>query len=122
MLGGDLTRADAWTESLLTNREVLDVDQHSTGTRVVLSNPETMVIVAQAEGKTDRHYVAVFNRSETRQVFDFSWDDLKIPPHTYSLRDLWQNYSLGQADGLFVALGPHASGLFAVTAEADTKP
>jgi len=122
MLGGDLTRADAWTESLLTNREVLDVDQHSTGTRVVLSNPETMVIVAQAEGKTYRHYVAVFNRSETRQVFDFSWDDLKIPPHTYSLRDLWQNYSLGQADGLFVALGPHASGLFAVTAEADTKP
>jgi hypothetical protein len=126
MLGGDLTRADAWTESLLTNREVLDVDQRSTATRVVLSNPQTMVIVAEAEGKpggqTDRHYVAVFNRGETRQILDFSWDDLKIPPHTYSLRDLWQNYSLGQADGLFVTLGPHASALFAVHAEPDTKP
>jgi len=122
MLGGDLTRTDAWTESLLTNREVLDVDQHSSGNRVVVSNPNIMVFVADIEGKNDRHYVAVFNRSESRQTMDFSWDDLKIPPHTYSVRTLWEHNDLGDADALFVTLAPHASALFAVDPVVELKP
>jgi hypothetical protein len=31
MLGADLPRSDEWTTSLLTNSEVIAVDQHSTG-------------------------------------------------------------------------------------------
>lgn len=122
MLGGDLTRSDAWTTSLLTNREVLDVDQHSIGNRVAVSKPNIVVLVADIAGKTDRHYVTVFNRSENRQVMDFSWDDLKIPPHTYSVRNLWEHNNLGDADALFVTLAPHASALFAVDAEVASKP
>lgn len=122
MLGGDLPKADSWTTSLLTNRGVLDVDQHSTGNHTVLSNPQAMVLVADAEGSTSRHYVAVFNRSEGPQIYNFSWDDLRIAPHTYNVRNLWEHNDLGDADALFVTLAPHASALYAVDVETESKP
>src|SRR5438874_7724250 len=37
MIGGDLPDADAWTTSLLTNAEVIAVDQHSTDSRQILA-------------------------------------------------------------------------------------
>src|SRR6202043_1678707 len=55
MIGGDLTMADDWTTSLLTNREVLDVDQYSTGNHVVVSNPQTMIWVADSAESSTRH-------------------------------------------------------------------
>ena len=37
IVGGDLPAADAWTLSLLTNPEVIAVDQHSSGNRPVIN-------------------------------------------------------------------------------------
>jgi hypothetical protein len=34
MMGGDLPHSDAWTTSLLTNRDAFEVDQHSIGNHV----------------------------------------------------------------------------------------
>ena len=46
MVGGDLTRADEWTVSLLTNPEVLAVDQTATHSRPVIVNGKITVWVA----------------------------------------------------------------------------
>ena len=48
MVGGDLPRADAWTTSLLTNPEVIEVDQHSTGNHPVITTDKAVVWMAQA--------------------------------------------------------------------------
>ncbi len=47
MMGGDLPHNDAETTALLTNDEVLAVDQHSTGGRAVLQSPVASVWTAE---------------------------------------------------------------------------
>ena len=64
MIGGDLTADDAWTTSLLTNPEVIAVDQHSSGNHQLLATPQTVVWMAQAPSG-DGRYVAIFNVGET---------------------------------------------------------
>src|SRR5262252_2604659 len=61
MVGGDLNATDEWTTSLLTNPEVIQVDQHSTGNRPVVVTDKTVIWVAKSEDKKF-HYVAAFNR------------------------------------------------------------
>jgi alpha-galactosidase len=122
MVGGDLTKADDWTTSLLTNREVLDVDQHSTGNRVVVSNDEITVWVGQSTENPERYYVAAFNRSESSKSREFAWKDLGLSATNYRLRDLWEHKDLGEAAKLAVSLPSHASLLYAVRVEAGGKP
>lgn len=108
MVGGDLPRADAWTTSLLTNPEVLAVDQHSTASHLAISTDKAVVWTAQSVvPHTD--YVAVFNTASTTQTLQYAWKELGLPGAKYSVRDLWQHKNLGSADSLKVELAPHAS-------------
>jgi len=122
MVGGDLTKADDWTSSLLTNREVLDVDQHSTRNRVAVSDDEITIWVAQSKENPEQYYVAAFNRSESSKSREFAWKDLGLSATNYRLRDLWEHKDLGQAAKLAVSLPSHASLLYAVRVEAGGKP
>src|SRR5262249_4989291 len=64
MIGGNLTEMDAWTTSLLTNREILALDQHSVNGRQVLDlgNATGNAVVWRAQmADGDGEYLAVFN-------------------------------------------------------------
>jgi len=112
MIGGDLTAADDWTISLLTNREVLDADQHSTGNRVALSNEQIVVWVADATGVPGTQYIGVFNRSESSQTVHYDWKDLKLAEGKYSVRDLWEHKDLEEAVSLNVIVPSHGVALY----------
>jgi hypothetical protein len=114
MLGGDLTATDGWTVSLLTNREVLDVDQHSAGNRVGLSGQQSVVWIADATGSSTQHYVAVFNRSGSSRTLSYSWKNLNLQPGRHKVRDLWEHQDLGEKDALQVTLPSHGAALYAV--------
>ncbi|RYD42112.1 MAG: glycoside hydrolase family 27 protein, partial [Verrucomicrobiaceae bacterium] len=58
--GGDMTQMDASTLSLLTNDEVIAVNQHSTHNRQLFRSGDRVAWVADAENSTDK-YLAVFN-------------------------------------------------------------
>jgi MacB-like periplasmic core domain/Alpha galactosidase A len=75
MMGGDLPHADAWTTSLLTNREFLDVDQHARDPKVAVSSDKEVVWTSIPEHGAG-HYVAVFNRSEQQQTLRYTWIQL----------------------------------------------
>ena len=60
MHGGDMTRTDAFTLSLLTNDEVLAVNQHSANNRPLFDRDELIAWVADVPGSPDK-YLAVFN-------------------------------------------------------------
>lgn len=60
MHGGDLTKTDAFTLDLLTNDEVLAVNQHSTANRP-LFNRDGLVAWTAEEPSTGDRYLAVFN-------------------------------------------------------------
>jgi len=108
MVGGDLPRADKWTTSLLTNPEVIAVDQHSIGNHPVITTDKTIVWVAQSSTGNGR-YLAVFNTGESSQTVQYAWNDLGFPATKYSLRNLWEHKDLGSADSLSVTLPPHGS-------------
>jgi len=114
MVGGDLTQADDWTVSLLTNQEVLEVDQHSIGNRVAFSSDQITAWTADSASDSAKHYIAVFNRSESTQAIRRSWKELKLEPGKYMLRDLWEHKDLGEADSLDVTIPSHGVAFYAL--------
>jgi hypothetical protein len=114
MMGGNLTLCDDWTESLLTNPEVLAVDQHSTGNHEVLTTDKSSVWLAHpASG--GGYYLAIFNLDSTAQTMRYSWKDVGLPAGNYRLRDLWEHKDLAPTESLNVALPPHAAALYKVS-------
>jgi len=111
IMGGNLVESDAWTTSLLTNAEVIAVDQHSTGNRPAVTTENIVIWVAHAETGMDS-YVAIFNISETVQQVHYTWSDLGLSSAKYRLRDLWERRNTGSAAALDVTVPPHGSILF----------
>lgn len=66
MFGGDLPSNDAWTNSLLTNQEVLGVNQRSTNNRELFRNGNRVGWVADAPG--GGKYLALFNASPADEL------------------------------------------------------
>jgi alpha-galactosidase len=109
-----LPKADAWTTSLLTNPEVIAVDQHSSGNHPAISTDKTVVWMAKS-GTTDGNYLAAFNLSESSETLHYSWNELGLSGAKYQLRDLWERKDLGASDSMGVTLPPHGSVLYGVS-------
>ena len=111
MIGGELPSADDWTLSLLTNAEVLEVDQHSVGNHPVITTDKTVVWIADSASH-ENQYVAVFNLSESPATLRYDWKDLRLAGRAYNLRDLWERKDLATSDSVTVVLPPHGSALY----------
>ena len=86
MLGCELTDADEWTMSLLTNDAVLGLTKHSHGAHQVLRTGD--LIVWQSEGEQGEQYVAMFNIVGWPDDFSVSFSKLGLEG-TYEVTDLW---------------------------------
>jgi hypothetical protein len=115
MMGGDLPSSDEWTIALLTNPEVLAVNQHAKNRRLVLPTDTTAVWSSEPEDGRGT-YVAVFNLSDKEQSLTYDWTALGLPKPSYSVQDLWTAKDLGNFHTLKVTLRPHASVLYRVAA------
>ncbi len=113
IMGGNLTSNDDWTASLLTNEDVIVVDQRSTGNHPVDTESGKAVWVAKNE-VDGVVYVALFNLNDSPQAIEYPLQPLGLSGASYTIRDLWERKSLGTADRLKVTLQPHASVLYAV--------
>jgi len=111
IMGGNLLRSDAWTTSLLTNEEVIAVDQHSRDNRPVITTDSVVIWTARPESGRDS-YIAVFNISDSAQAVHYTWSDLGLTAPRYKLRDLWGRTEMGSATSLRITLPPHGSILY----------
>jgi alpha-galactosidase len=111
IMGGDLPSSNRWTESLLTNPEVIAVDQHSRDNHAVVSTDKVAVWLAQPERELG-YYVAVFNLGDSEQTVHYELRDLGIAQASYKIRDLWAHKNAGSAPSLTITLRPHASKLY----------
>jgi alpha-galactosidase len=114
MIGADLLSMDEWTTSLLTNPEVIALDQHSRDNRPVVSNEKVTVWTARPETGDD-YYVAVFNVSEAEQSLHYEWKDLGLANVDHRLHDLWSGSNKLKVTALDITLRPHASALYRVS-------
>jgi hypothetical protein len=110
-IGTNLLKMDAYTESMLTNPEVLAVDQSSENNHVLVDKPDTAVWMASAP---EHHgdYIAIFNLSDQPQTLTYTWQDLGITYGKCQVRDLWQREEVGRENEITVKLAPHASALY----------
>ncbi len=114
IFGGDLPSLDPATLALITNDEVLAVNQRSTHNRQALEEGNIRVWTADAADAPDR-YVAVFNLGDDVANVDLPWSKVGIDSFIVQARDLWGKTSLGEKDRLFVTLRPHASALYRIS-------
>lgn len=111
IMGGNLTKLDDWTFSLLTNTEVLAVNQHATNPRQIVNNGNKAVWISKSETGKDA-YIALFNLADSTQVVQYPLQSLGLSKVLYAVRDLWERKDLGSTDILKAQLPPHASALY----------
>jgi alpha-galactosidase len=108
IFGGDLPANDAFTLALLTNQEVIDVDQQSTANHLAYESANTLAWIADAPHSTDK-YLALFNLSDKQQGVSLSFSELTLPFARASLRDLWAHKDLGVSEKVDRAIAPHGA-------------
>jgi hypothetical protein len=94
LIGCDLTRVDAFTLNLLTNDEVLAIDQDALGrqaTPVLVRDSIQIWTKPLADGS---EAVGVFNLSSTGLQVSFDLRDVGLP-ESVTLRDLWRQRLAG---------------------------
>ena len=118
--GDDLTKLDSYGLSLLTNDEVLAVDQAGTpATPVSQSSDQQTWYTRNADGS---YTVALFNLGSDPATTTANWSDLGISGSA-AVRDLWSHQNLGQSNGSFsAALPAHGSRLLRITPASSNKP
>ena len=105
IFSGDITRMDDFTLSLLTNDEVIDVDQDPMGKpgyRVSKVGDMEVWIRKLEDGS---HAVGLFNRGKTETMVTASWADLGISGYQ-KVRDLWRQKDIGDLKDNFMTRVP----------------
>lgn len=112
-LGDDLTKIDDYGLSLITNREVLAINQLGRAAQPV--DTSTGQQVWYIEKKNGSVVVALFNFSDQEAQVTADWDDLGIEGSA-RVRDVWEDSGLGvEDDGHTVTLPAHGTQLLTVT-------
>jgi alpha-galactosidase len=102
--GNDLRNMAPEIRDILTNKEVIAVDQDALGrqARRVWKDGDGEVWARPITGG-DRA-VLLFNRGAAEQEITVKWEDIGYPPRlNAALRDLWQGKELGKFTGKFSA-------------------
>jgi alpha-galactosidase len=95
--GNDLSAMSATTKEILTNREVIAVDQDPLGKQgqVVATPGSNLEVWSKEMTGTNTRAVALFNRSTGSASITVKWTDIGIPAGSATVRDLWAAKDLG---------------------------
>jgi len=117
VLGANLTKLDDFTRSLITNKDVIEMNQ-----RAVESGQGLMPL---KNGKSDafpqrywyartsgHHYLAVFNLEDKPTTADLPWPVFHVADGSHAVYDIWNKKRVRRAHALHIELAPHACALF----------
>ena len=107
LIGCDMGRLDKFTLNLLTNDEVIAIDQDALGkeARQVLKKDTYQIWVKQLEDGSKA--VGIFNTSDKYQTIDLKWSDIGADGYK-KVRDVWQQVNLATKGQTFSAkVAPH---------------
>ena len=114
LIGCDLTRLDPFTKALLTNDDVLDVNQDPLGRPAgrIAENGDAQIWARPLAD--DTHAVGLVNLGSDRQDITVSWSQLGLSG-SQPVRDLWQRKDMGAfKDGYTVPVPAHGTVLIKV--------
>lgn len=120
IIGSDVRKLSADSIAMLTNAEVLAVDQDPLGIQgtAIQTTGDTQVWTKPLTGGD--YAVALFNRGATPQVISTSAQQVGLEhAGSYALRDLWQHTTTETAGQISATVAPHSVVLLRVSRPGD---
>jgi alpha-galactosidase len=122
IVGANLTQLDEFTRSLMTNEEVLEVNQNTDGSRPIATLPpgferaRVWVAHERQAAHGSRWFVALFNLDNAPVTLRASWSQLNIQAAKSPIRNVWDGLETPASDGVDVTLPAHGCALYRIEA------
>ena len=111
ILGANLTLLNDATLKLLTNPDLIRIDQTATRSGQVLHDGDMIVWTADlpADSPDGSIVLAFFNTGESQVVLDSSFEAYNLEAATYRIKDVWTGKTLNKVNSIEgLTLEPHA--------------
>jgi hypothetical protein len=117
ILGANLTKLDDFTRTLLTNAQVLRMNQRATASHPIITLPPEFRkvrawVAAEGTAANAPHYFALFNLDEQPVHLKGKLEDFSLQLKGMQLRDVWAGTDVAGRDEFDVTLAPHACVLY----------
>ena len=109
LIGGDISKIDDFTLNLLSNDEVIAVDQDVLGKEAKQIVANSIYQVWMKELEDGSHAIGIFNLSDKYQNISVSWNDIELKKSiSKKVHDLWRQKNLGSFKDSFTSnVAPH---------------
>jgi alpha-galactosidase len=122
ILGANLIKLDDFTRSLITNKEVADLNQQAVESKpglVPKADPKGAQFpqrywYATTGGLNPKHYIAVFNLADDLTSSNLPWTLFQLVDKPHAVYDVWNQKHIPRAKELHVNLPAHGCALFRV--------
>ena len=106
ILGANLTMLDAFTTTLLVNRDLIRIDQRATASREALHEGDLIAWTADLPGR--EKVLALFNVGDTPMTLEVDFAKYGLGKQKYAARNVWEGSSQGRVSELHaVVIAPH---------------
>ena len=116
ILGANLTLLDDDTLKLLTNPDLIQIDQTATASREALHSGDIIAWTADLPAGLPDGYttaLAFFNTGDSQQIVNSSFEAYNLPTDTYRIHDVWTGKNQTKIKSIQnLALEPHATVLW----------
>jgi hypothetical protein len=112
ILGANLTLLDDATRKLLTNRDLIRIDQTATRSGQVMHDNSILVWTADlpADSPDGSKALAIFNTGDSQIVLDCSFEAFDLDEGPYRVKDVWTGKVLNKIKSVqTLTIEPHAS-------------
>lgn len=114
IIGNDLTQNDAFTDAVLSNEEVIEVNQQGINQRQVTNKNGHVIWESSSLNKISK-YAALFNQNDADQMVLLKFEQIGLKGKC-SVRDLWAKKELGVFDEEFSPqILHHGAGMYKIT-------
>ena len=113
LAGNDIRSMNTATKAILTNAEVIAVDQDSLGAqgKVVATSGSNLQVWAKKLARAGTVAVALFNRGGSSASITAQWSAIGIPAGVATVRDLWSHTDLGTFTDSYTAVSVPSHGV-----------
>lgn len=108
--GGDMTMNDEWTDSLMTNEDLIELDKFSTDNRELYRDEKGGVVWYAKSTKDDSSYIAQFNISDADITMDTPLS--LIGKETAHIKDLFTKEESDVSERIYSVIPHHGVKIF----------
>jgi len=115
IFGGNLTKLDDFTRSLMTNADLIAADQKATESHPIIELPagfEDVRVWESSQGNTQR--IALFNLSDAPKTLQFTWGQVGARTGHTQARDVFSAQDVRTSKPMRLTLPAHGSAMYRV--------